>query len=276
MIGMLLVGIMMFLPFHYFGHYYVEGVGYATIQAILGGQLAGAGLLALLFVGKLAATSTSLAPVLPGAFFAVALHGSDAGGAFAGLLAQIPPRASKCACLRHGGDGRHGRWRHRAAMTAVTMIFEMARDYNIVLPMILAVCASLATRRLLSRENIYTLKLIRRGHPVPRGLHAIVLVQSAKDVMETDVPICRQRCLDEFLMRPENKGAIRHVVVIRGNRISGVLRINTGIRQSLPVRKQVSRWAKSRARTSGLYKKAMHIRRHPQDVSAGRDDGLGG
>ncbi len=39
--------------------------------------------------------------------------------------------------------------------------------------------------------------------------------------------------LDEFLLQPENKGAIRHVVVTRGNRISGVLRINTGIRQQL-------------------------------------------
>jgi CIC family chloride channel protein len=122
-----------------------------------------------------------------------------------------------------------------AAMTAVTMIFEMTRDYNIVLPMILAVGASLATRRLLSRENIYTLKLIRRGHPVPRGLHAnMFLVQSAKDVMETDVPImAAETYLDEFLLRPENKGAIRHVVVTRDNRISGVLRINTGIRQQL-------------------------------------------
>jgi CIC family chloride channel protein len=122
-----------------------------------------------------------------------------------------------------------------AAMTAVTMIFEMTRDYNIVLPMILAVGASLATRRLLSRENIYTLKLIRRGHPVPRGLHAnMFLVQSAKDVMETDVPIVpAEMHLDEFLLRPENKGAIRHVVVTRANRISAVLRINTGIRQQL-------------------------------------------
>ena len=90
-------------------------------------------------------------------------------------------------------------------------------------------------RRLLSRENIYTLKLIRRGHPVPRGLHAnMFLVQSAKDVMETDVPIVpAELSLDEFLLREENRGAIRHVVVTRGNRISGVLRINTGIRQQL-------------------------------------------
>ena len=111
----------------------------------------------------------------------------------------------------------------------------MTRDYNIVLPMILAVGAALATRRLLARESIFTIKLVRRGHPVPVGLHAnMFLVQSAKDVMETDISIVpAAMTLDEFLLRPENNGAIRHVVVTRGNRISGVLRINTGIRQRL-------------------------------------------
>jgi CIC family chloride channel protein len=60
------------------------------------------------------------------------------------------------------------------------------------------------------------------------------LVQKAADVMETDVPIVpAETKLDEFLLRPENKGEIRHVVVTRDNRISGVLRINTGIRQHL-------------------------------------------
>ena len=59
-----------------------------------------------------------------------------------------------------------------AVMTAVTMIFEMTRDYDIVLPMILAVALSVGVRRLLSRENIYTLKLFRRGHVIPKALHA--------------------------------------------------------------------------------------------------------
>ena len=236
MIGMLLVGILMFLLFRYFGHYYVEGVGYATIQAILNGQLAGAGLLALLFVGKLSATSTSLGSGSSGGVFSPSLYmGATLGGAFAGLLVQllhVPVNVPAFAMVGMGAMVGGGTG---AAMTAVTMIFEMTRDYNIVLPMILAVGASLATRRLLSRENIYTLKLIRRGHPVPRGLHAnMFLVQSAKDVMETDVPILpAEMSLDEFLLLPENKGAIRHVVVTRGNRISGVVRINTGIRQQL-------------------------------------------
>lgn len=73
-------------------------------------------------------------------------------------------------------------------MTAVAMIFEMTRDYDIVLPMIIAVAVSLATRRLLCRESIYTLKLVRRGHVIPNALHAnMFLVQNAAQVMETDV-----------------------------------------------------------------------------------------
>ncbi len=47
-----------------------------------------------------------------------------------------------------------------AALTAVAMIFEMTRDYDIVLPMILAVAVGLGVRRMLSRENIYTMKLV--------------------------------------------------------------------------------------------------------------------
>jgi CIC family chloride channel protein len=236
MIGMFLVGVMIYLLIENFGHYYVEGVGYATIQAILAGQLAGAGLLMLLFVGKLAATSISLGSGSSGGVFSPSLYmGATLGGAFAGLLTHVLHVPISVPTFAMVGMGAMVGGGTGAAMTAVTMIFEMTRDYNIVLPMILAVGASLATRRLLSRENIYTLKLIRRGHPVPRGLHAnMFLVQSAKDVMETDVPIVpAEMHLDEFLMRPENKGAIRHVVVTRANRISGVLRINTGIRQQL-------------------------------------------
>jgi CIC family chloride channel protein len=234
MIGMLLVGILIYLLFRYFGRYYVEGVGYSTIQAILAGQLAGAGLLALLFVAKLAATSTSLGSGSSGGVFSPSLYmGATLGGAFAGVMTQILGLPVNVPAFAVVGMGAMVGGSTGAAMTAVTMIFEMTRDYNIVLPMILAVGASLAMRRLLSRENIYTMKLTRRGHPIPRGLHAnMFLVQRAKDVMETDVPIVPTTMdLDDFLLNPNNKNAIRHVVVTSGNRIFGVLRINTGIRQ---------------------------------------------
>ena len=55
-VGMLLVGMLIYALMRWGGHYYVEGVGYATIQATLTGQLTAAGFLLLLYVCKLLAT----------------------------------------------------------------------------------------------------------------------------------------------------------------------------------------------------------------------------
>jgi CIC family chloride channel protein len=119
-----------------------------------------------------------------------------------------------------------------AVMTAVAMIFEMTRDYDIVLPLILAVALSVGVRRLLSRENIYTLKLFRRGHVIPKALHAnMFLVRRAKDVMDTDVVLAPAKLsFDIFLSQPDHGDRMRHVVVIEGNRVIGVLRVNTALR----------------------------------------------
>jgi chloride channel protein, CIC family len=119
-------------------------------------------------------------------------------------------------------------------MTAVTMIFEMTRDYTIVLPMILSVAVSVGVRRVLSRENIYTLKLFRRGHAVPKALHAnMFLVRRAAEVMDTDfVAVLADMSFEAFLALPDNKGRMRHVVVARDHHILGVVRVNTALRQA--------------------------------------------
>ncbi len=170
-LGMLLVGLVMYGLQVNLGQYYVEGVGYATVQAIVFGQLSTAWLLALLFLCKLFATTTSVGSGSSGGIFSPSLFmGATIGGAFASaLIALHVPLAINVpvfamvgmAAMVGGGTG--------AAMTAVTMIFEMTRDYSIVLPMILAVALSLGVRRVLSPESIYTLKLSRRGHRVPKS-----------------------------------------------------------------------------------------------------------
>ena len=86
-----------------------------------------------------------------------------------------------------------------ALMTAVTMIFEMTRDYSIVLPMILAVAMSVGVRRLLSRENIYTAKLERRGHAIPKALHANMFLVPARPGSHGNQ--CRHRAGKDDLRR---------------------------------------------------------------------------
>jgi len=235
--GMLLLGLLMYALLQIFGHYYVEGVGYATVQAILLGQLSAAGLLALLFVCKMLATSLSLGSGSSGGIFSPSLYmGATIGGAFAGLLStmhlpmpiDVPSFAMVgMGAMVGGGTG--------AVMTAVTMIFEMTRDYGIVLPMIIAVAFSVGVRRVLSVENIYTLKLFRRGHVIPKALHAnMFLVRRATEVMDTDLVLAPADLdFNAFLAQPGHDGRIRHVVVNEGHHIVGVLRVNTALRHAL-------------------------------------------
>ncbi len=236
-LGMLMVGVLMYLLLRTLGQYYVDGVGYATVQAVLAGGISTFWLLGLLSVCKALATSLSLGSGSSGGIFSPSLFmGATLGGGFAALLntAGFPIHLSVPAfamvgmgALVGGGTG--------AVMTAVTMIFEMTLDYSIVMPMIVAVAMSIGVRRMLSRETIYTLKLVRRGQAIPKARHAnMFLVRSAGEVMDTDIQVLpADASFDDYLRQPEHAGRLRHVVVTVNGDIYGVIRVNTGLRRGL-------------------------------------------
>jgi CIC family chloride channel protein len=233
-LGMLLVGVLMYLLLLRYGHYFVEGVGYATVQAILVGELTGAGLLFLLFLCKLLATTLSLGSGSSGGIFSPSLYmGATLGGAYAAALSALHlPLALNIPSFAMVGMGAMVGSGTGAVMTAVAMIFEMTRDYDIVLPMILAVAFGVGIRRILSIENIYTLKLYRRGHVIPKALHAnMFLVRRAKEVMDTNVVLAPSEArFDSLSARADHGEPMRHVVVIEDNRIAGVLRVDAALR----------------------------------------------
>ncbi len=129
-LGMLLVGILIYVLWIKAGHYYVESFGYSSIQAILQGQIPGADFLLMLFVAKLLATSVSLGSGSSGGIFSPTLFmGAALGAAFAAALQTVFPGTPVTlpafamvgmGAMVGGGTG--------AAMTAVTMIFEMTLD----------------------------------------------------------------------------------------------------------------------------------------------------
>jgi CIC family chloride channel protein len=162
--------------------------------------------------------------------------GATLGGAFAAAInaagftvpLSVPAFAMVgMGAMVGGGTG--------AVMTAVTMIFEMTLDYTIVMPMIVAVAMSIGARGLLSRETIYTLKLVRRGRAVPKARHAnMFLVRRASEVMDADVEVLpSEASFDAYLRRPGHAGRLRHVVVTHTGRLFGVIRVNTGLRRGL-------------------------------------------
>jgi CIC family chloride channel protein len=236
-VGMAGVGVMMYAFLLGTGHYHIDGVGYSTIQDIVLGGLASGPLMVLLYAGKLAATSASLGSGSSGGVFSPSLFmGATLGGALGALAnhflavpdISVPAFAMVgMAAMVGGATG--------AAMTAVTMIFEMTRDYEIVMPMIVAVAVAIGVRRMLSAENIYTIKLVARRHFIPKAMHAnMFLVRPVSEVMERDFLLLPQDTgFDEFLRMPEQDHRLRHIVVTDGERIVGTLRVNTALRQGL-------------------------------------------
>ncbi|MBS2032606.1 MAG: chloride channel protein [Deltaproteobacteria bacterium] len=179
--GMLLVGLSITILFRRTGHYWVEGVGYATVLDVLNGALASIPFLLALCGLKLAATWITLGSGASGGIFSPSMFlGATLGGAFGHVLhalspgLTIAPAAFALAGMAGVVAGATG-----AAITALVMIFEMTRDYSVVLPMTLTVALSYAVRRALCRDSIYTLKLSRRGIHIPDALYAGVQLNRA-------------------------------------------------------------------------------------------------
>ena len=173
-VGMLTVGLMLYFFMSRFGHYYVEGVGYATTQDVLASVQFPIYFLILLFAAKLVATSLTLGSGASGGVFSPALFlGATTGSAYGVVLHRLFPslNISAPAFAVAGMAGVVG-GATGAAMAAIVMIFEMTRDYTVIIPMTLTVAISYGVRRSVMRDSIYTRKLVLRGDPVPESLRA--------------------------------------------------------------------------------------------------------
>ena len=234
MIGMLAEGVIIYILFVYFGHYYVQGVGYATIQDILTGLLTAPYLLLLLFGLKLLATSLTLGSGASGGIFSPSLFMGATLGSFYGILLNwffpslhFNPASFGVvgmAGMIAGGTG--------AAITAIVMIFEMTRNYNVIIPMIITVAISDGVRRILSKDSIYTKKLTRRGHFIPEIFHMnLLLVKRVKDIMEKNVvAVPASMTIDQFLKEYARNGILSFIIT-EGNTIVGVATMKYILRQ---------------------------------------------
>jgi CIC family chloride channel protein len=186
-VGLILYGFMALSPL--LGqrpHYYVEGVGYATILDILRSDLLAPGFLLLLAGAKLLMTCLTLGSGASGGIFSPSLFlGAALGGAVGAFLDLLVPgldldpvhfALAGMAGMVAGGTG--------AVLTAIVMLVEMTWSYGVIVPVILTATVSYALRQYLSPPSLYTLKLLRRGDVVPQGLQAWILgTRRARDIM---------------------------------------------------------------------------------------------
>ncbi len=165
--GLLLGAVLLVLPEMY-------GVGYPVLENAIGGQYA-LGLLVAFLVGKVAATSLTMAIGGSGGVFAPALFmGAMLGSAF-GLGAHdlLPGATANAGAYGLVGMGAVFAASGRAPITAVLIVFELTGDYSIILPLMLAVVVATGVSRRLSPSSIYTLKLKRRGIDIERPALAV-------------------------------------------------------------------------------------------------------
>ncbi len=225
-LGMLVVGIMMYLFLTHSGHYYIQGVGYATVQDILSQTLLNPAFLLLLFVAKLLATSLTLGSGGSGGIFSPSLFlGATLGAAYAAVIGHVLPgvelSAPTAAVIGMAGvvAGATG-----AVVTAIVMIFEMTRDYHIIIPLMISASVAYGVRRGLMRDNIYTLKLSRRGHIIPEALQTnLYLMHSVRDIL--DIPLLRRPLDDTAPLRRVIKNSRQppHIIAVQDGRVASVV-----------------------------------------------------
>lgn len=229
-IAMTSIGILFYVLMQTTGMYHTAGVGYATIQAILTGQLAAPAFLLLLFVLKLLATSLSLGGGASGGVFSPSLFmGATLGGAFGALLnmgfpflgfSPITFALVGMAAIVGSSTG--------AAITSIMMLFEMTGDYSITVAAIITVVVALGVRSGLTASDIYTTKLARRGHHIPRDRRShMFAIRIASEVMEPVVKTLDAASIKhsaEIAQSGFDKRSF--AVVTKGRNIVGVVQVD--------------------------------------------------
>lgn len=229
-IGMLGLGVLFYVLLLTTGAYHTESVGYATIEAVLTGQLAAPGFLLLLFALKMIATSVSLSAGASGGVFSPSLFlGATLGGAFGGALdLMFPHLGIHSVTFAIIGMAAIVGASTSAALTSIFMIFEMTGDYSTTLAAIIAVVCALGVRRRLSEDDIYTTKLSRRGHHIPRESRSHRFsIRLIGELMRPTIGVFQRSQLGSSGVVDTELGEDRvYAVVLEGRNVVGVVRVH--------------------------------------------------
>ena len=169
----------------------VLGVGYDTISDILNAHLA-LKLLVIVMIAKAIALVISLGSGTSGGLLAPMFMSSAAlGGVFAMTINRLFPSANLAAgAFALVAMGAVFGSASRATFAFIIFAFEITRDYNAVLPlMLVSVIADGVAMLFMPTSSIMTEKLARRGLRIHQDYETDILQQVAvAETMDRDVP----------------------------------------------------------------------------------------
>ncbi len=178
----------------------VFGVGYETIGDLLNVNYGSPHLYLIIFLvsllfAKMVALSITLGSGGSGGVFAPSLFiGAVLGSAFGVLINLLFPYISApYPAYSLVGMASVFSSASRATLTSIIMVFEMTRDYKIIVPLIFSCVIANIVSLLFYKETIYTEKLTRRGIKIPNGLKADLMeCEYVKDIMTKNVIVVRE------------------------------------------------------------------------------------
>ena len=165
----------------------VLGVGYKHVGEVLNGRMA-IGLMVLLLILKLIAVTTSYASGNAGGIFGPSLFIGAMLGGIVGNVAHglLPAYVAAPGGYALVGMGTAFAGIVRAPMTSVVMIFEITRDYSIIVPLMISNLVSFFISSRLQPKPIYEVLAHQDGIHLPsaetrlqRGQHQVIQAMSA-------------------------------------------------------------------------------------------------
>ena len=204
-VGGVLVGVMgWFVP-------QVLGVGYEQVGAVLNGGMA-LRLMVLLLVLKLFAVVTSYASGNAGGIFGPSLFlGAMLGGAIGTVAHNLfPQHVATAGAYALVGMGTAFAGIIRAPMTSVVMIFEITRDYAVIVPLMISNLVSFFISSRLQKQSIYESLARQDGIHLPTsesrqldGNRQVALaMRPATHVLAADMTV--QQALEEVALSESN------------------------------------------------------------------------
>ncbi|AEV28463.1 chloride channel protein EriC [Sphaerochaeta pleomorpha str. Grapes] len=165
LVGGTLIGVIGYLSLTFFGAYYIFGVGYEFMDFVLANQATSFFMLLLLIGLKVLANTLTLGSGGSGGIFAPSLFLGAALGGAVGIVvnAAFPGSTGSVAAYAMVGMAAVVSGVTGGVLTSIIMLFEMTRNYEIMLPVMLAAVIAHFIAKLLYSDTMYTKKLTRRG-----------------------------------------------------------------------------------------------------------------
>src|SRR5215467_11756406 len=217
--GGLLVGILAwFVP-------QVLGVGYTYVGDALNGRMAFQ-LMALLVVLKVLATTSSYASGNAGGIFGPSLFiGAMTGGAVGSLAhAALPQSTANPGAYALVGMGTAFAGIVRVPLTSVIMIFEMTRDYSIIVPLMISNLVSFYISFRLQRQPIYEALALQDGVHLPSpSIHRMTSQLRVSAAMGTPELTIEPTTNPAEAIRLMNERRVRQLPVVERGKFLGML-----------------------------------------------------